>query len=361
MKLAIIFAAVLCAVAVVSAENWTVESGDFVVEVTGNENVPKYTYYLTSNSTNKSKVFLHKIYEMSGGKKVGGTNVALPSLSWTFTKPASSNEECLDVVSNSTVCDNCNLAAWNASAPNATVPIECEPCAELPSGPDDECVCTTTEDDDMVSFTTVCNCTYNVYSMCNETSFNITNTAGPRWDELNFVNHLLNTTENSHLKIDIELYGYKFDSTDAEAQLVIEFSADLGDGTTLSDNSTFFRVGNSYISSEQWAAVGNTTVGVNMTTSCDSGDCSGSTDVQFVYDHFPDGETLIHDPTIGFVTKDDDPFGDEGSSSSDGWGTWTIVFIVVGSVAAVAVVGVIVAAAVVMVMKSRKSGYETVA
>lgn len=67
------------------------ENDDFIVTVTGNQNVPKYTFR-NKASENEYKVFFSQFYESVDGTKLGPSNIALPSLSWAF-EDVSTDEE----------------------------------------------------------------------------------------------------------------------------------------------------------------------------------------------------------------------------------------------------------------------------
>lgn len=60
------------------------ENDDYIVEITGNSNVPKYTFASTSDPEAKQKVMFQKLFETNDGQKIGPSNIALPSLSWVF-------------------------------------------------------------------------------------------------------------------------------------------------------------------------------------------------------------------------------------------------------------------------------------
>lgn len=65
------------------------ETDNFVVKVTGNQNVPKYQFWLKSDEKDKYNVQLSSLYEREGDTKTG--NIALSSLSWEFTTPSESD------------------------------------------------------------------------------------------------------------------------------------------------------------------------------------------------------------------------------------------------------------------------------
>ena len=282
-------------------KNWEVQSGDFVVEVTGNQNQPKYFFWLEGQK-NKSFVMFHKLYEatLNNGSVTPaghGTMVSLPSLSWVFTKPILTTGTCYKTEYQQTTCKNCSLQTKNATK-------GCAVCQTLSLSKECSCVDQTNN--------VFCNCSVTSPFECKETEFNITNSANSKedesWKSIQFRSHLVNLTTNSHLKIDIEVDGYRFKYNNTV--LVIEVSLDLGSGTVLTDHRSFVRVGDSYFSSQQWAVIepGASNVSVSL-------QYKGNV-IQLIYQHYPSGSNLIHDPTIGFVTEHDDPFPKSDSSSS---------------------------------------------
>lgn len=73
----------------------TFENADFLVQITGNSNVPKYTFSSkTGPDKNTYKVMFQKLFESTGGKKIGNSNIALPSLTWVMkdVSPGPNNE-----------------------------------------------------------------------------------------------------------------------------------------------------------------------------------------------------------------------------------------------------------------------------
>jgi hypothetical protein len=66
--------------------NFECQSGDFVVQVTGNQNVPKYSFYLNSDAADVYKLQFSQMNELSAGQKT--YSLSLSSLDWTFTTPA---------------------------------------------------------------------------------------------------------------------------------------------------------------------------------------------------------------------------------------------------------------------------------
>jgi hypothetical protein len=60
------------------------DNDEFSVEITGNGNVPKYTFFSKANPEYKYKCMFQKLFESKEGSKVGPT-ISLPSLDWTFS------------------------------------------------------------------------------------------------------------------------------------------------------------------------------------------------------------------------------------------------------------------------------------
>lgn len=76
----------LLTLAVSKAAKTSFGNDEVTVEVAVNANVPKYTFQATNDPAgNRYNVFFSKIYESKNGKKVGGSNLALPSLDWIIS------------------------------------------------------------------------------------------------------------------------------------------------------------------------------------------------------------------------------------------------------------------------------------
>jgi hypothetical protein len=60
-------------------------AGLISVGVNGNSQVPKYTFWDNSKASNKYFVMFQQMFELSGGKKYGPSNIALPSLNWDWS------------------------------------------------------------------------------------------------------------------------------------------------------------------------------------------------------------------------------------------------------------------------------------
>lgn len=100
MRVLLLLFSIIC-IAIAADNNIHVETENFVVDVTGNENVPKYTFYNKDNSSDVYSVQFSQLYEcvpLSGiinskqiltrigsCQKNGKSNVALPSLTWDFS------------------------------------------------------------------------------------------------------------------------------------------------------------------------------------------------------------------------------------------------------------------------------------
>jgi hypothetical protein len=81
---------VLTCIFLVSAQGYTnrglapieYDLDGFHVSITGNGNVPKYTYFSDEFPDSEYDVMFQKIYESKDGQKVGNSLVSLPSLDW---------------------------------------------------------------------------------------------------------------------------------------------------------------------------------------------------------------------------------------------------------------------------------------
>jgi len=328
--------------------NFECSVGDFHLQVTGNQNVPKYTVWSSSDNSTTYKFQLQTSYEATYHgeelKKEGGTNIGMASLTWSFSDVAVYME-------NITFCG----------------------VYDDYSG---ECVS---------------NATY-CYA---EASFNITNNgegADGRWTSFVMVNHLGmgnesslpesteyngdyvyhyyydnqdNSTTNA-VKIDFVITDYNWVNNSDDVYFAIEckfqesgsgdsvnssyaydgYDYDDSDDPTLSDSDDeqsasydngFFSVSNTANATLD----GNSTViNVNLTQ-------SGNT-LTIVYSHFDNGASLVHDPSLGVSSKQattttDNNNGDDGTDLTALWVTLGVIgsLVLIGGVAA-AVVGAIV-------------------
>ena len=224
--------------------NFNCTAGPFSIEVTGNQNVPKYSFYVESNYTNSDSsddtpyggsyaVQFQEIWETDAdGNKTPGSTISLPSLNWNFTVPA--------------------VIVYD----------------------DDDCT--------------------------TETTFNITNIvqSGEKyWDNLVFINHLTNSSTS--LKFDVWIENYKWqspDSTNLVISVLLHSDQNDADGPA---NDTYSSVGNAFFSVSPTAmAFADTSdpsnyvdVNVTLVTS------GGSQNIEIVYGYFTG--SLLHDPTMG--------------------------------------------------------------
>ena len=250
--------------------NFECQTGDFVVSVTGNQNVPKYSFYLASNYTYDYEYNYYSYdeneeynYEYNGdssksiesvkdeennstyggeyklqfsqffetdndGKKSSHSTISLSSLSWEFTQP----------------------------------------------------IVILHDDDD---------CTQ-------ETTFNITNT-NPQdgyWSKLVFVNHLYMVDNSSSLKFDVVIEDYEWQDSNS-AYLVLSLMYNGGENATV-ENSTLASTGNSYlyINPTAYSYPNSSNPSINETVQATFTD-SGK--VEISYSRFTG--SLVHDPTFG--------------------------------------------------------------
>jgi len=82
------------------------------VQVTGNENVPKYTYSLASNPNDVYSVKFDRLYETTANKAVTG-NIALASLKYVFTQPMDNGNETTFNITSSTTAQFSSLRIVN--------------------------------------------------------------------------------------------------------------------------------------------------------------------------------------------------------------------------------------------------------
>ena len=232
-------------------KNFNCQAGEFVVSVTGNQNVPKYSFYMNSEYSydydygtteyayddteddevygGEYKIQFQQIFETdSSGHQVTHSKVSLPSLSWEMTMPVALLHD------------------------------------------DDECT--------------------------QETTFNITNTDGPNWTKLVFVNHLYLAGNTSSLKFDVVVEDYEWVGDDtSNLVLSVDYSSN-GAGNASISNSTTATVGDSYLYiSPQAYGYPNSSDPLNNQTVAASYTNSGK--IEISYTHFTG--SLVHDPTFG--------------------------------------------------------------
>jgi len=180
------------------------------VKETGNQNVPKYQFWDNANATAQYKLQQQLLYEATWTdgqlKKIGGTNIALPSLTWNFSLPE----------------------VFQANVSNSDGSVSC----------------------------------------FQETVFNITNLGAwnenkARWTSLVFVNHLpMNNTFG--VKYDVIIDGYQW--VNPGAVLVLETQLSDSGGDQLEVVNGTIRLGNAFFNSTTSAHIfpANTTISVNV-------------------------------------------------------------------------------------------------
>ena len=136
-----------------------------------------------------------------------------------------------------------------------------------------------------------------------ETTFNITNidTSRSRWTAFSLVNHLsMNADNTSSLKFDVLIEEYQWVSSDPSTYLVLIFQLDGPSNSNVSSDDSSVIVGEAYfnISSTALAFPNPNDPGDNYTVTA-TVDYQGG-NIELFYSHF-DG-SLVHDPTIGIFT-----------------------------------------------------------
>jgi hypothetical protein len=284
--------------------NFKCQAGGFVITVTGNQNVPFFTFYLNSttqgsNSTNSSSssqytIKLMHLYEATntGGKlqMVGGSMIALPSLTWSFSTPM--------------------VVQRNWTSSNGS--IECH----------------------------------------QETTFNVTNNGQDkksRWSNLVFVNHLRNQDTNDRVKFDVVLEDYQWVSTTNTTVLALDaslLSSNPSQNSSLSvnNNTNTVNVGSAYFNATNWANIQpqNVNVSVNITS---DGSNNG---FSLIYSHFPTGSSLYHDPEFGLSSSSNNTNNNDNNM-------WIWIGVGVGGVLVIVAVAVVLF----LYMRHRKKKYET--
>jgi hypothetical protein len=244
-----------------NSNNWECQTGNFVVQVNGNQQVPKYSFFLSGNGTDDYtygsssvdgevyKIQFSQLNELADGQKT--STFSLSSLSWQFTTPK--------------VVD---------------------------TSPDKDCTST-------------------------ETQFEITSQNDPKanFESITFVNHLADSNNTSSLKFDVIITNYQWqDASSDSLELLFTYTGGSANDNATYTNSTTYSVGTSYISINPvaYGYVDLTDPSVNQTVSV-TFDADGK--FGFIYSKF--NGSLVHDPTIGIDTDSDD--GD------DNWWIWVIV------------------------------------
>jgi hypothetical protein len=244
----------------------------FSIEVTGGGKVPKYTFYLKSNSTTQYNVQFQQLFEADVEKdkykKVGPSNVALPSLDW--------------IVHNETSKDNITFTMKGTpkSSKKATF--------------------------DSISFV----------------------------NHINLKDS--NETEVPVCKFDVEIANYKWVSTSNDTNLVLVFKLmATGNKTELVAKDDTVRFGGAYFYIADTAQVSGDKKGeekdVKVQLLLGGNADSNSTDdnngmIWLIYGHFEGN--LVHDPEIGFGSG-------PASGGLAGWAIALIVILVIVIVGAI--------------------------
>jgi len=93
MNNAVILVVLILGMVVGDNTNFQVTAGNFVVSVTGNENVPKYNYWLQSAPLDTYSVKFDLLYETTGNGNARAGTVGLASLSYVFSNPVDNGNE----------------------------------------------------------------------------------------------------------------------------------------------------------------------------------------------------------------------------------------------------------------------------
>lgn len=221
----------------------------FGIRVTGNQNVPKYDFWLVANKSVVYSVFFSQFFEAvpkgDGLKKYGPSNIALPSLEWEWS----------DIVGEG---DNLTftITAKNGGHGNGK------------------------------QFTAL---TFTNHIRANAT--------------LNPDNTTLNAPL---LKFDIEIEDYTWVSTEKDAKIVLLFDFHTA-GEKPEKNGDRVSLGEAYFSAASTASVWSDdpekATDINVSTEFSgSGSESG---IWLVYDHFT-APHLLHDPELGVGSPSDD-------------------------------------------------------
>eukprot|EP01127_Copromyxa_protea_P012850 TRINITY_DN3383_c0_g1_i1.p1 TRINITY_DN3383_c0_g1~~TRINITY_DN3383_c0_g1_i1.p1 ORF type:complete len:280 (-),score=70.03 TRINITY_DN3383_c0_g1_i1:109-948(-) len=237
MMLAVFF---FFAVASVSAWEWNTDV--FGVKMTTG-NVPKYDFWLKSNTSVVYSVFFSQFFEATvqgdGLKKYGPSSMALPSLTWEWTDPVTDDNG--DIHFNITARDGAHGG----------------------------------------------------------------NT--PQFSALTFANHLFsNTTQTSDnstiltpaLKFDVIINDYAWVSAEADAKIVLFFDFKTA-GQQLHAEGNKILLGDCFFSAvDSASAYNDSSSSVDVPVTLQLGDAGQGQGIWIVYDHF-NAVHLVHDPQFG--------------------------------------------------------------
>lgn len=214
----------------------------FGISITGNGNVPKYSFWLQSNTSNVYSVFFHQFFEATGAdlKKNGQSSISLPSLTWEWT----------DIHDDGNGTLNFNITAKDGGHGNAKQ--------------------------------------FSSLSLVN-------------WIHANTTHEKDDVTIQPLLKFDVIIDDYIWVSEDVTAKVVLLFDLTSNHGDSSNSNSADNKivVDGAYFGINGTALSFNnpdetTKIGVTLL----AGSGKEEKGIWLVYDHWT-GSHLVHDPTIG--------------------------------------------------------------
>jgi hypothetical protein len=269
--------------ALVSSTTTQFKNSQYTVQLTGNGNVPKFTFYLNSNASNVWNVQFQQLFEAQIAKgiykKIGPSNVALPSLDWAISESTSDKEK---------------ITFTMKGTPKKKGSFE------------------------SISFVNHLN--------------------------LSDTNNDTKPEDLPALKFDVLINDYKWTDNTNETVLILAFkfqgrggNGDLDvnkDADTVTLDGAYFYINTTAVSfTKTSSSMSSSTLNVKMIlpTSSESGNSSSSSSgmIWLVYDKFTG--SLVHDPELGFG-QGPDP-NDDGLP---GWAVALIVIIIIGVVVAIA-------------------------
>jgi len=278
VKLVVIFATTLLFLfSLAAATQLSFKNSQYTVDLTGNGNVPKYTFYLNSNSSNKWNVQFQQLFEAqladNSYKKIGPSNVALPSLNWEISESTSDKEKITFTMKGTPK----NKGSFQS-----------------------------------ISFVNHLNLT----NMSNQTK----------------------PTDLPALKFDVLISDYKWTSNTNDTVLILAFKFQQGgssdmeinkNGDTVTLNGAYFFINTTALALVHSPA-SSTPLDVKMVlpSASEEGSDSSSGMIWLVYDHFTG--SLEHDPELGFGE------GPDADTGLPGWAIALIVIIIIAVVVAIA-------------------------
>jgi hypothetical protein len=221
----------------------------FGLRVTGNGNVPKYDFWLQSNTSVVYSVFFHQFYEatlVDGAlKKYGPSNIALPSLTWEWSTPVEDDTGF-----------HFNITARDAGHGGSTQ--------------------------------------FSALTFANHFRANASQTVDN------------STVLTALLKFDVLIDDYTWVSTDADAKIVLLFDFS-SPGLHASHEGDKVTVGDAYLNAATTANAWNTDPSnpVTVPVSVQYANGGAESGVWVIYDHFS-ASHFAHDPTFGATNIPDD-------------------------------------------------------